>query len=287
MNLSRNVGGLIIGCTAAVAVGGFANAAQAAIAYEGAYYTQRVDRADEPTHQQILEHLYGGTFESAGGHGLDFTNGVIYVKRIADDRDSVIQTAIGQTNGDLQQYTDRVWQDQFSTVHARARFASYGQAFGYVPYTNGLGYNELFSAFYNHEYDMTQSANMPDLEGASFLWARSGENGVWTSDPEQNRDGQDHLITYKVIPVQQPRAVSLSTENSDLLRDLDEFKTFLLFWEDQTYQGGNLHDYDVGDWDFNDLVVEVRAQYNEIPEPGTALASVGLLAMLGMRRRRA
>lgn len=287
MSVSHHVGGVILGCAAVVAMGDFAHAAQAVIEYEGAYYTQRVDRADEPTHKQILEHLYGGTFESAGGHGLDFTNGLIYVKRIADDRDVVVQTAIGQTNGDLYQYTDRVWQDQFSTVHARARFASYGQAFGYVPYDNGLGYNELFRAFYNHEYDMTQSANMPDLNGASFLWARHGENGIWTSEPEQNRDGKDHLITYKVVPVEQPRPVSFSTENDELINHLEVFKTFLLFWEDQTNQGGNLHNYDVGDWDFNDLVVEVRAQYNEIPEPGTALAGVGLLAMLGMRRRRA
>lgn len=277
--------GVVSTFAASVLLAGFSPTAQGAIVDGDAIYTEHRERVSEPTHGEILEHLYGGTFVATGGHGLDFTNGVIYVQRIADDRATPDQTAIGQTNGDLFQYTDRVWQDQFSTVQARARFANYGQAFGYVPFNNGLGYEELFSAYHDSEYDMPQSAAVPDLEGATFLWARNGDNGVWTSHPDQNRDGLDHLITYKVIPADPVRTDS--TDDQALIQDLLEWKTFLLFWEDQTFKGDNVHDYDSGDWDYNDLVVEVRAQYNEIPEPGTALAGAGLLAMLGLRRRRA
>lgn len=274
---------LVIGSVAAAAVMVGATPAEAAIVHDGAIYTERVDRASEPTHKEILEHLYGGTFVSAGDHGLDFTNGLIYVKRIADDRETNTKTAIGQTNGDLTQYTDQFWQDQFSTVHARARFANYGQAFGYVPTDNNDDYVELFSAYHDREYKMPQSAIMDDLNGESFVWARSGDNGVWTSNPQQNRDEQDHLITYKVV-VLNPR--NEPVENG-LLQDLLDYKTFLLFWEDQSFKDLNVNWYDIGDWDYNDLVVEVRAQYNEVPEPSAALAGMGLLAMLGMRRRRA
>lgn len=272
----------IIGSVAAAAVMMGTAPAQAAIVHDGAIYTERNDREGEPTHKEILEHLYGGTFVSAGDHGLDFTNGVIYVKRIADDRDTPAQTAIGQTNGDLTQYTDRFWQDQFSTVYARARFADYGQAFGYVPTDDNDDYVQLFSAYHDRQYNMPQSATMDDLNGDTFVWARSGDNGVWSSNPAQNRDGLDHLITYKVVVLEARNGGSVDGQLQDLL----DFKTFLLFWEDQSDRD-NVNWYDIGDWDFNDLVVEVRAQYNEIPEPGAALAGMGLLAMLGMRRRHA
>ena len=133
--------------------------------------------------------------------------------------------------------------------------------FDVVPWDYGLG--------------VDGQATVPDLQGATFRWARGGENGVWNSDPAQNRDGLDHLITYKVINLQDVPRVAAE----------EDFRSFMLFWEDQS-DTDNVNWYDVGDWDFNDLVVEVRAQYNEVPEPSAIAGALGGLAMLGLRRRR-
>lgn len=255
-----------------------ATAAPAPIIFGDAIYTDRSTetRTGEKSHAEILEHIYGGTFVGTGVHGLDFTNGEVYIQRIADDRiDTPQPTAIGETNG-IGLYSDQFWEDQFSTVEAHGRFGEYWQYFGLFPQAQGGEYHELFQLVpWDYGFDVHGEATVPDLQGSTFRWARGGQNGLWNSDPAQNRDGLDHLITYKVISLQdQPRVMAE-----------EEFKTFLLFWEDQS-DTDNMRWYDVGDWDYNDLVVEVRAQYNVIPEPTSLAGVVGGLALLGWRRRR-
>lgn len=257
-----------------------ATAAPAPIVYGNAIYTARNDtpRPGELSHAQILEHLYGGTFTPTGAHGLDFTNGEILIKRIADDIQEVMNvTAIGQTQGVTEYYTDQFWQDQFLTVEAQARFATYTQNFGLIPQEVGGDYVQLLNTMdWKWGFGADEQAVVPDLNGATFRWARGGENGVWNSDPSQNRDGLDHLITYKVVYL---------NDTDVRLTAAQEFKTFLLFWEDQS-DTDNVHPIDIGDWDFNDLVVEVRAQYNSIPEPASLGVIAGGMALLGLRRRR-
>ncbi len=253
-------------------------------------------RPGEKTHKEIFDLLYGGDFQAVG---LDYTNGEYYMQRIPDDLLIGDQVSIGLAATSLFEYTDQTWFDNFSSVEAHYRFAGYQQSFGYTLATqdNGNGpqllpavagdipaedYEKLFDVTwqsYGDNYEpIGVHASMPDLGGAAFHWARGRDNGIFTSNPSLNRDGMDHVITYKVIPLTQgPELMGVAEE---------QVRSFLLFWEDQTVDD-NVHWYDKGDWDYNDLVVEVRAQYNNgVPEPSAlALAGIGAVGLLRRRRR--
>jgi hypothetical protein len=240
----------------------------------------------EKTHQEIFNLLYGGGFQPVG---LDYSNGQYYMQRIPDDLlPGQPQTAIGLAAPSLYDYTDQVWSDQFGHVEAHYRFANYSPSFGYAPLDrNGPAlasttppYDDLIDITWQHwgpNYQpIGMTAQMPDLNGAEFVWARGKENGLFYSDPSLNRDGKDHLITYKVIPIEQ--GTERLAVNGNFTR------SFLLFWEDQI-EGQNAYNWGTTDYDFNDLVVEVEATYTHVPEP-SALALAGIAATALLRRRR-
>lgn len=273
-------------------------------------------RDGEKTHKQILDLLYGGDFTPVG---LDFTNGTYYIQRIPDalaPSAGVSAARIGEASisstPSIYDYADQEWYGNFSNVTARYRFADYEQSFGYSLTGSGLiddpDYNKLLDITwqnYGPGYSpLNEVAVMPNLDGEVFNWVRGRDNGLFSSDPSRNRDGLDHLITYKVILLDQgPKKVAFSMASSitdgegggnakevpisEVPPPTGEEKTFLLFWEDQM-EDGNVHWYDDGDWDYNDLVVEIRGIYNshEVPEPSSlALAGLGGLALLRRRRR--
>lgn len=111
----------------------------------------------------------------------------------------------------------------------------------------------------NNRFDST-------IDYQPFLWSIQNLPGspvnpgfTFTSDPTQNADGLDHLITFE----------------RHFTVDGVAGTAYLLFVED--ILGG-------GDFDFNDAVFMVAGV--EVPEPGgMALLAAGLVGLAGLRRR--
>jgi hypothetical protein len=186
---------------------------------------------------------------------IDYTNGTLVATRVDDfglGGPLNVQTeSAGQTN-------DQLWTGGPLQANARARYAAYAQEFGYDVSGDHHGYIELFHVTGNGMH-VGGSATLNLAPGTVWSWARSGANLTWYSDMGQNCDEGDHLATYEVTGLQ------------------DGLKHWTLFWEDLRQ---------LGDRDYNDLVVEVTAA--RVPEPGTLLlAAVGLASVAPRRALRA
>ena len=225
----------------------------------------------EKSVKDILQHVYGGTFTP---NGVNYNNGSLTATRIADAPDpgnrapvtplsliydpNLVSTGPGVA-------TDQLWAADNVDASAKARFAVFTQEFGFAEGTTTVNYQHLLfvngSGFNNNE-----TADLDNMSNRIWRWARSGENGTFTSQNLDNPGGVDHMITYRID------SQSAQGTPGALIT------TYLLFFED-------LKPNQNPDMDFNDMVVEIRAQQTVVPEP----ASVGLLAlgsMLGMRRAR-
>lgn len=216
-----------------------AGRAEAGLSQVGASRT-----AGEATPEQILGHTYGGTFVRDGN---DFSNGSVSVTRIDDD------------NG-----AEQRWNVNVTSARAVAVFSSYNQSFGQL--VNG-GYKPLFDVS-GKGYDVSGSTdNVGSRPVGGFTFARAGDDKVlhdrvFASTPSANRNGEDHLVSYRVS----------GTGGSG--------QTYLLFWEDAIGKGS--------DFDHNDLVVELKSAPSGeallIPLPAAAWTGLSGLAGLGLIR---
>jgi len=190
----------------------------------------------EATHEQILEHTYGGDFTA---DGVNFSNGSVTVTRIDDS-------------------ADQTWTQQASSARAVAAFAKHKQAFGYFQGDSGGSFNKLFEVSGN-QFDVDGSVTDSRLDGSIRFGRNENIGRAFSSLAAENRDGKDHLVSYKVSGPDNLQA-----------------PTYLLFWEDKW--GKN------SDFDFNDLVVEVSTagQPLLIPLPPAAWSGIAGLAMLGL-----
>jgi hypothetical protein len=148
---------------------------------------------------------------------------------------------------------DQVWVKSGSaTADAMAKYAGYSQYFGYVD-SNGFTIKITSSASGYITMDP-----VPMNPNGFFAFAND-PNGVnvdpprWSSMISANQDGLDHMITFR-----------LSNGN------------YAVVWDDE---------YNGGDRDFNDFVVEVSG-VKPVPEPATMiLLGTGLMGLCYMRRR--
>ena len=163
---------------------------------------------------------------------------------------------------------DRTWFPVYGNATVMAKYADYGQNFGYIPDLNSPGFadDSFISLFTVSGNGLNLNAPTATLGTANvpFLWALDPSGSpLWTSLPSQNSDGLDHMTTWRII---------------------DRPNTWVIAWEDLV--GG-------GDRDFNDLVVEVgilplddiEAQHAPIPATVLLFGS-GLVGLAGFRRKR-
>jgi hypothetical protein len=214
----------------------------------------------EKDSKQILEHLYNGTFTSIAPSNLSYTNGTITATRIEDIyQPPIIQPALVLANeGPIND--DQTWQANFLLSSATAVFAAYNQEFGYYDGASGGSYVKLFSAT-GVEYGATGSADLSSLAGHTLRWARGGQSRVFSSKMSDNSDQRDHMVTYQITGLN------------------DNKLTWLVMWEDK------LPTEPDADFDFNDLVVQIKATPIAIPEP-TATVPLGLMVLAGLYGKR-
>jgi hypothetical protein len=161
---------------------------------------------------------------------------------------------------------DQIWFPASGDATLTAKFADFTQNFGYIPDLNSDGdFNESFVPLFT----APGGTNGIGLGGPSatfnsgnvnFLWALNPSGApLWTSQPDQNTDSSDHMVTW-LITGGQGNTVG----------------NRVIAWED--LPGG-------GDRDFNDVVVEVNVA--PIPIPAAVwLFGSGLLGLIGIARRK-
>lgn len=229
----------------------------------------------EQSQAQILGHIYGGTFTGSGS--VNFSNGVVRATRIQDTLDPTVDRSLAEptplfveSSGDGLRVdppllaTDQLWTADSVFAVARARFATYSNEFGYLDGTSGKSFVKLFWTS-GGGYTVGGTASLDGLAGHIFRWGRDGDGGVLTSQNADNSDGLDHMITYRIDPI-------------DLQGQPNNITTYVLFFEDSVKPGTRTYDAD-----FNDMVVEIQASRSPIPEPaGLGAAALGL----GLLRRR-
>jgi hypothetical protein len=198
-------------------------------------------RKTEATQEQILEHTYGGDFVA---NGTNFSNGSVTATRLDDDNDAV-------------------WaKTDISSARTVAAFAKRKQSFGYFGGSSGGEFQKLFDVSGTTGFDVSGSAaGLGSVLDGSIRFGRGEKlTKAFSSLSSENRDGRDHMITYKVS--------GLEGQNEPV---------YLMFWEDKWGKRS--------DFDFNDLVVEAKGVAGQpllIPLPAAAWSGLGSLAGLGM-----
>ena len=230
----------------------------------------------EDSHKTIIETVYG---LSVSQSGLDWTGTNFTATRIADaDTTATMPLALRQPDTAAGPFDDQSWHNGVVSFTAEAKFAAFNQTFGF-DYNTSSGMQELFRTT-GSGYSLTTAASGVGTQVGSAVeglftlaplhWMRAGDGSSWTNNVQSSRvsdnsNGMDHMVTYLIT----------DTRSGPIGPHSDT--TWLVFWEDQR----------CGDWDYNDLVVEFRAEGEGIiPEPVTMLTLFGSVVCLGRYVRR-
>lgn len=220
-----------------------------------------VHDSGEPNHFDIFEGIYSpgtawttfGSRTDGEGDVVDLTNGTLTAIRVDDYG---IGGNLNLSSGNPGDADDARWSGGLIDSVARARFAGYQQEFGvgFVgPET--MTVLNLFNVS-GSGLAVTGSGSLSFSEPAEWVWVRDGDGDQYISDAFFNGDDADHMVTYQVRGFE------------------DGLTHWMLFWEDLP---------NLGDVDYNDLVVEVTGP--SVPEPSSiGLMGLGAMALLARRK---
>jgi hypothetical protein len=162
--------------------------------------------------EQILENTYGGNFSASGN---DFSNGTISATRIDDT-------------------LDEEWSAGTYDINTVAKFSGYTQTLGVMSHSD----NTIHNLFSSTGFGLSGTGSLNNVVmGDTFCFTRDGDSGLQMSEINENSDGRDHMISFKI-------------------NGLGNDPTYLLFFEDLNLTGSTWGNRSYAD--YNDLVVQVN-----------------------------
>lgn len=170
----------------------------AAPSAEGGYTAvKQSKRRNEVSHEQILEHVYGGNF-AADSTGLSFSNeSGVTVTRVDDA-------------------ADESWAGRRVSARAVAAFSRGRKTAGYFGASAGGSVDKLLEAR-GRQFDVAGTGDSGAPLDGGLVFGKNGRRGrTFSSVASANADGMDHLVSYEVK--------GLSGQQASV---------FLLCWEDK------------------------------------------------------